>query len=245
MRRYDEAWESDRRASLVERSNRDRRFRKHIGKGATMSRIRSRILAIAATAIAISFTTAPALALTNLGMVGLQSTHGRFLQAHTDGELHASNEHRNTEETWFLVEVDRPNHVYALYNFRNGKYLSEQDNGCAPAVSTTLSPREQWVIVSGRPYGIQNAVALKSVVNGRYLGALEPGHDESCGGEVGAHDPATPPMNNGGWPGWWVVSPATTPEPGHDFWNTVGGVVTGIVNQISPADVAALLAALL
>src|SRR5215813_1237692 len=52
--------------------------------------------------------------LKNLGMVGIKSQEGRYLQAHTDGELHSSNEKRNQEETWFLIEVDKDNHIYAL-----------------------------------------------------------------------------------------------------------------------------------
>lgn len=108
--------------------------------------------------------------LQNLGMVGIKSTHGRYLQAHTDGELHASNEHRNEEETWFLVEVDKANHVYALQNWRTGHFMSRNAKGCAPAVSTTLGPNEKWVLVNGHAFGIENAVGIKSLNGGFYLG---------------------------------------------------------------------------
>jgi hypothetical protein len=103
---------------------------------------------------------------TDLGIVGVRSVHGRYLQAHTDGEMHASNPHRNTEETWHLVEVDRQRRIYALLNWRNGKFMSKTTNGCAPAVRTTLGPAQQWILVSGKPYGILNAVAFKSAVDG-------------------------------------------------------------------------------
>jgi len=158
----------------------------------------------------------------NLGMIGVKSVHGRYLQAHTDGELHASNEHRNEEETWFLIGVDKPNHVYALLNWRNGKFMSKGTNGCAPAVSTTLAPSEQWVLVSGRTFGVVNAIAFCNRADGTYLGANRPGDDTNCGGEVAAGSTAAPPQNNGAWPGWWVIEGATPPSPGRDFWNTVG-----------------------
>lgn len=187
-----------------------------------------------------------AFAQSNLGMVGIKSVYGRYLQAHTDGEMHASNEHRNEEETWFLIEVDKPNHIYALLNWRNGKFMSKRTNGCAPAVSTTLAPSEQWVLVSGRTFGVVNAVAFRNVADGTYLGANAPGADTpNCGGEVASGRADPPPQNNGAWPGWWVMEGATTPAPGKDFWNTVGGTFQGIVNNINIADVAAVLAAIL
>ena len=181
---------------------------------------------------------------TNLGMVGIRSTHGRYLQAHADnGEMHASNEHRNEEETWFLVEVSRAQHLYAIYNWSNGKFMSKKTNGCAPADNTTLSHSETWVMVSGKPFGVLNAVAFKSSVDGTFLGANSAGDDTNCGGEVAAQS-TVGPVADGNWAGWWVISPADKPSPGRDFWNTVGGVVSGFANKVSPADVAAVIALL-
>src|SRR5262245_5448623 len=97
---------------------------------------------------------------TNLGMVGIQSIYGRYLQAHTDGEMHASNDQRNEEETWFLVTVDQRQHVYALYNWRNGKFLSKSGK-CAVANSTVLGPAQKWILISGKPFGFENVVAIK------------------------------------------------------------------------------------
>jgi len=185
--------------------------------------------------------------MTNLGMVGIQSIHGAFLQAYTGGgELHASNPNRNEEETWFLVEVDHANHLYALYNFRTGRAMSKNPaNGCANATSVVISPNETWQLISGQPFGVVNAVAIRSRVDNTFLGALSPGQDVPvCGGEVAARD-AAGPVANGGWAGWWVVSAATAPTPGNDVWNTVGGAFAGILNHINVADVATLLAALL
>jgi len=181
----------------------------------------------------------------NLGMVGVKSTHGRYLQAHDDdGELHASNEHRNQEETWFLVEINRDQHIYALQNWRNGKFMSKRTNGCAPAVSTTLGPAEQWRLVSGGAHGVVNAIAFRSVADGTFVRANGPGEDTSCGGEVAARDGHNPPVNNSQWPGWWVLERATTPSPGQDPWNTVGGVFQGLVANITPADIVAVLSVL-
>lgn len=172
----------------------------------------------------------------NLGMVGVKSVDGRYLQAHSDnGELHASNEHRNTEETWYLIEVDKANHIYALLNWDNHKFMSKKANGCAPANSTTLGRSEKWVLVAGKPFGVDNAVAFKSLADGTCLGTLGHGNDDKdCGGEVSAHDPAAPPKNNSQWPGWWVMEPATTPEKGRDFWNTAGKVFEGIAIELKP-----------
>src|SRR5687768_16461165 len=76
----------------------------------------------------------------NLGMISLKSVHGYYSQAHTDGELHGSNSGRNEEETWSLFEVNAADHVYALQNWRNGKYLSLQaDRFCARASSIVVS----------------------------------------------------------------------------------------------------------
>lgn len=179
---------------------------------------------------------------TNLGMVGLRSVWNRYLQAHyPEGEMHSSNAHRNEEETWFLVEVDKTNNVYALYNWRNGLYISHK-HPCAPASSTVLGPHEQWIMVSGKPYGFLNVVALKAKDNGTFLQAGPPGNDTSCGGEVNAWDQAGP-KKDAHWASWWVIEPATTPTPGRDFWNTVGGAVGGVLTKINPADIVKLLAA--
>ena len=183
-----------------------------------------------------------AFAQTDIGLVGVKSIHGRYLQAHDDnGEMHASNEHRNTEETWHLIEIDRARHIYALLNWRNHKFMSKGGNGCAPASRTTLSQSEQWIMVSGKDYGVLNAVAFKSVVDGTFLGANPAGENDRCGGEVASRDAASPPRNNGGWPGWWVLESAGAPEAGKDFWNGAGRFFQGIATQIKPADIAALI----
>lgn len=181
------------------------------------------------------------MALTNLGMIGIKSVHGAYLQAHQDnGEMHASNMSRNTEETWFLIEVDVSSHFYALYNYSNGNFISKRTNGCAPAISTVLSDSETWVLVSGVPFGILNGVAIKNKADGTFLGTDDGG---GCGGEVAARD--TEGLgSSSGWAGWWVIETATAPTEGKDFWNSFGGFVSGIANKITPANIVALFEAL-
>lgn len=181
--------------------------------------------------------------LVNLGMVSFRTNSGRYLQAHSDnGEMHASNEKRNEEETWFLVQVDAVKHIYAIYNWSSGKFISKNTaSGCAPADVTSISKTEEWVLVSGVPFGILNAVALKSLADGTYIGANPPAHDDKCGGEVAARSTQSP-LVRPTWPGWWTLAPATEPSPGKDAWNTAGNFLLGIANKISPADIAKVFA---
>ena len=187
--------------------------------------------------------------LTNMGMIGIKSTHGRYLQAHSDnGEMHASNQNRNTEETWFLYQVDKAQKQYALMNWSNGWFMSHKaGTQCAPANAQVLTNSEIWILVDGAPLGALNAVAFKSLSDGAYLGAYGPGQDTPCGGEVGCGDPSAP-QARGDWPGWWVMEPASAPAQGRDVWNTVAGAITAfgsqIINKLSPADIAAVLTAL-
>jgi len=177
-----------------------------------------------------------------LGMVGVrQGRSGRYLQAHTDGELHASNEHRNEEETWFLCAVDKPHHIYALVNWRNHRFMSAHSNGCARADSVILSNAEKWELISGRSHGFENAYAIRSVGTGHYLGAQDPGHDLACGGEVGcgtgAHAPIPPGGRNDN--GWWVFEKAEKPTPGGPSFNDIVGVVVRVA-PVAASIIAAL-----
>ncbi len=162
---------------------------------------------------------AAAQAVQSIGLMGARSMANRYLQAHTEGELHASNPQRNEEETWVLVQVDPSNNVYALLNWKNARFLSKQ-RGCAPAVATSIGPSEQWVIVPGSAYSIANAapteitVAFRNVADGTYLVTNGPGNDTGCGGEVSATGRAGPPAADGGWGGWWLVDGASKPTSG-------------------------------
>jgi hypothetical protein len=95
----------------------------------------------------------------------------------------------------------------------------------------------------------QNIVAMKSVVDGTFLGAYPANNDISeCGGEVGASDASEPKWDDSHWPGWFVLEPATPPGPGRDFWNTVGGAVLqigqNVTNNLKPTDITTLMTAI-
>jgi hypothetical protein len=116
-------------------------------------------------------------------------------------------------------------------NWRNGKFMSKAKpvqqsifgkvftvgGQCAPASATVVSTQEMWVLVDGKAFGVQNAVAFRSAADGTYLGANAPGDDTGCGGEVAAISNAPPPQNDGTWPGWWVLEPAMPPLPAGTF----------------------------
>ncbi len=158
-----------------------------------------------------------------MGMVAIKSIYNRYLQAHDDdGEMHASNEDRHTEETWFLIKVDTDKPAYALQNWQNRKYLSKRA-ACAPAISPEIGDYEHWILVDGESYGTPNAVAIRSEPDGTFLGARSDGDDTDCGGEVDAGWTG-PPMNNSRWGGWWYMQPATTPAPGRT-WGDIWAIV--------------------
>jgi hypothetical protein len=210
---------------------------------------------IAATAVGLPFLGSRGWAqpqppkITNLGMVGIQSAWGAYLQAHLDGELHASNPKRNEEETWFLISLDPKSKTVALQNWRNHQYLSKHTNGCAPAVATVIGPTETWLLESSRPFGVQNAVIIRNASDRTTLGTNDPGkNDGTCKGEVTSRDvwgrggQNSIPMNNSGWGGWWVITGAKTPTAGEDFWNTAGKTLNGITSNINPVDAAMIFA---
>lgn len=168
-----------------------------------------------------------------LGLVGIrQGRSGRYLQAHSDGELHASNENRHEEETWHLCQVDRERHIYALVNWRNHRFLSAYKNGCASANSVIFSNDEKWELISGKPQGFENVHAIRSVATGQYLGAQDPGQDVPvCGGEVGCGVLASKPMPPAGKGdnGWWVFEPASPPTPDPGPFKDILGVALTLV----------------
>jgi hypothetical protein len=159
---------------------------------------------------------------THDGFVAIRTTEGRFFQAHEDnGETHGSNDHRSTEETWVIVEVDRAQHKVALRNYSNGYYLSAQGE-CARANRPTDGPSEIWIMQNrgGR-------VAFRAI-DGRYLRSNRHGDDhQPCGGEVWL----------GGLDGnaEWSIEKVGAPSGGKVDW---GGVVTDI------GDIAGLIVSL-
>jgi hypothetical protein len=108
---------------------------------------------------------------------------GRFLQAHTDGEMHASNDSRGSEETWILTDVDAPHGIYSLRNYRTGRYLSSDPIGQAWANRVALGPWENWQLRRNAA----GEVSFQSILRPDcewYLCTLAPGNDTAGGGEV-------------------------------------------------------------
>jgi Fascin domain len=180
---------------------------------------------------------------TNLGLVSIKSAFGYYLQGYTPdkdhGEVHASNPGRNEEETWFLIEISAAQHIYALQNWRSGRYLTKMDGPCVRAFSTVLGPTEQWKFISGEPFNILNAVAIESMADQTVIGTNDKNINSPCGGEVWAPGAAVPQPYSS-WPGWWVMEKVERPMPGSDFWNTVGATFNGILVNINPADILAI-----
>jgi len=197
---------------------------------------------------------------TNLGMFAVinNATH-RCLQAKDNGETHCSVPETDChkEETWFLLEIDQANHLYALLNYNNQRLLSKFTNGspCATAKvpydpKVEIAMTETWIVMSGRPYGLPNCVAFRSAFDRTVLGANDPGSDTMCGGEVESRD-VVDPNNHWDWPGWWrfniAPNPPTDADPGliKDITGLlgaagkiVGNVVGGILDPVgmNPAN---------
>jgi len=185
-----------------------------------------------------------------LGLIGVKSRWNRYLQAYTNGDLHCSNEHRNEEETWFLVEVDRSQHIYALRNWRSGFYLTKTTDprGCADASNTAIGRQQQWYLQRSDPFEVQGAVLFRSVFDTTVLGAYPPGHndDGGCPGEVTSSGlwPASEIPHTSDFAGFWVLEGATEPTAGKDLCTAIGAGLEAFASKITPADVAAVAALL-
>lgn len=186
----------------------------------------------------------------NLGMIKFLSVHGAYLQAHyPDGELHASNQHQNEEETWFLFEIDKSAHVYALANWRNAKFLCKDGPGDnqhkVVANRPTVGGWEMWKLIAGEAHGAPGKVCFQAF-DGTTMATNKPGDNYgNNGGEVYVSN-GHPSQGDPGWAGWWHWSPVTTPPtPGSNLLNTVGGVFLGAANDLAQLTVESLVAALL
>jgi len=180
--------------------------------------------------------------LKNLGLIGIKSHDNRYLQAHTDGEMHAGNPKRNEEETWFLWEVDAASDTYAIQNWRTGTFLRTMGNGCTRSDLPAVTSASQWVFEKGATRGILNGVALKNIATGCYLEANSAGENvDPCGGEVACGRPFPPNTNEPTATGWWYPEAATPPSEGKNIWNTVGGFFLGVATNLAPAAIGKLL----
>lgn len=151
------------------------------------------------------------------------SAHGRLLQAHTDGEMHASQEVNNVgeEERW---------NVYAwsggkisLQNFRTNRWLCAEPSGKAIADRAAPDIWEQWTL-----HGVDGThVALKSYHN-NWLCAQPPGQDTRYGGDVIADR-----TNCAKWERFSMIPSPGIPVHNQSWWNDVYGAVK-VAAQVVP-----------
>lgn len=136
----------------------------------------------------------------NLGLVGVKSEHGTWLQAGRNGQIHV-NQNRDAEETWFLIAVDRAHHIYAFANYRSGNFLKKQVGsvGCVNAGSPDLSTAAEWKVIPGKPN--VDAVALRNVADGTLLS-----------GEGSATSTKIPAGRSQTWRGWWDLRSVSKPD---------------------------------
>ena len=158
----------------------------------------------------------------NLGLVGVKNEHSAWLQAWSNGQVHVSR-NRDAEGTWFLIAVNRADHIYAFANYRTGNFLTKQVGsvGCVNADSPDLSTAAEWKVIPGKPR--VDAVALRNVADGTLLsdnGGL--GNDfraDVCrGGEGSANTTTMPTAPGRRWGGWWDLRSVSKPDenPGKD-----------------------------
>ena len=144
------------------------------------------------------------------------STHGRLLQAYTDGEMHASQEVQNAgeEERWNVyIWPDGP---ISLQNHRTNLWLCAEPNGRAICNRTAPASWEQWRLYTG---GDKVAVCLRSA-HSRWLCAQPPGNDTQFGGEVIADR-----ENAGPWEHFSMIPSQGIPVYNNTWWNAVGDAV--------------------
>jgi hypothetical protein len=175
----------------------------------------------------------------NLGICVVRTVGGKFLQAHEDnGEMHASNDSQGTEETWYLYQFDKDQHIYGLRNFSNQMFLKvNQGNpfGFTRADASVPENRALWRLVPGRNFGVFNAAAFQNIGYGNgCLFANSPGDDDQHGGGEVHSNVIGPPSNNAGWGGWWFIEPASAPQ---------GGSILGDVLNVLAVELPDILAA--
>src|SRR5262245_61772613 len=90
----------------------------------------------------------------NLGLIYVMSYQNRYLQAHADnGQIHASkNNDPDTEETWFLYEVDPVAKIYGFRNWASRAFLEVMPGNPCGSISAdhpNLDPRAEWTLVAG------------------------------------------------------------------------------------------------
>jgi hypothetical protein len=162
--------------------------------------------------------------MTYIGQFIFVSSHGRLLQAHTDGEMHASQEVQNVgeEERWNVYAW--PSGKISLANYRTNRWLCAEPSGKAICDRPSPDIWEEWIL---HAVGDTKHVALKSY-HGRWLCAQAPGDDTQYGGEVIANR-----VDCGEWEHFSMIPSAGIQLHNQSWWNDVVKVVE-VAGKIVP-----------
>lgn len=142
-----------------------------------------------------------------VGIVGVVSCHGRFLQSYDDGEMHASKQERGDAETWVLWQIDWDRREYALQNKKTGLYLSKSDVKCVAANKNSPGLAGKWTVINGDQHHMPGRVAFRAY-DGTIMGSHAPRVCTGCGGEIMAADRPCPSVGakDERWPGWFSLT---------------------------------------
>jgi hypothetical protein len=158
-----------------------------------------------------------------IGRFTFVSHEGRLLQAHTDGEMHASQEvqNRGSEETW-KVHLWSEGRV-SLQNVRTERWLAAEPDGRAICNRAAPASWEQWRLYTG---GDEPKVCLRGF-HSRWLCAQPPGQDTQFGGEVIADRAQAGP-----WECFSMVALDPLNDP--DWFNKVKDAIAAAGHSIMP-----------
>jgi hypothetical protein len=115
-----------------------------------------------------------------IGQFRITSSSGRLVQAHDDGEMHASQDLSQVgeEERWNLYVW--PDGKVSFENYRTNRFLGVNPNGCPRADRGIAGDTEKWII---HATGDHATVGLMDS-RGHWLTAHTPGANAgTCGGE--------------------------------------------------------------
>lgn len=166
--------------------------------------------------------------LSAIGQFTFTSAHGGLLQAHTDGEMHASQDVQNPglEERWNVYA--RPAGIVCLQNYRTNRWLCAEPSGRAVCDRTNPGPWEDWRLHAS---GDGRSVSLLGA-HGRWLVAQPPGQNTQWGGEVAADRASAGP-----WERFSMVPSADVPIRNKRWLDDVINAIN-VAKQVVPIVVA-------
>ena len=163
-----------------------------------------------------------------VGQFKFISWHGKLLQSHTDGEMHASQDHDNVgdEERWNVHVWDDGR--ISLSNYRTNSWLCAEPSGRAICDRAKPASWEQWTL---HTVGDGLNIALKSTHN-KFLCAQPPGQNTDFGGEVIADRSVCQE-----WERFSMVQSAADKPANQSWWNDVSAAVN-VAKEIAPLLIA-------